>query len=389
MKIIKVNPIVQWWMTPKLPPEDIYGLPLLKSKSVSAKYAHLFSQWLVHPIKRRLAKRHLENLRKDSKIKVIGITGSAGKSTTTKLLDCVLKLDGPTVTTPHSIDPVYNIPNTILRADSRTKYLILEMSVEYPGEMDYYLWLGIPDIGVILNIYPSHLANLGDVKGVFAEKSKLVVNLSKAGTAVLNLNDKFLKGLDKKINPKIKWFKGSEDPMLSNIKAVEAIARALGISDKVVTKGIRDFQTPSHRLQLIELSNGIKVFDDTYNSNPKAAIAALNYFKKIAKGRKVAVIGDMLELGKYEKEGHIKLGEEMSQMGFEYIIGVGKAIGHTLNTINKKSRSTKTKLTSNSAEAFEELKNVLGKNVSVFVKGSRSIGLDKTVSDLVDHYKHS
>lgn len=86
-------------------------------------------------------------LKRFTKITVIAITGSAGKSTTTQILSSILKLDGSTVSTKPSIDPVFNIPNTILQCSMNTKYLILEMSVEFIGEMDYYLWLATPDIG--------------------------------------------------------------------------------------------------------------------------------------------------------------------------------------------------------------------------------------------------
>lgn len=377
----KVNPIVQWWMTPKLPYQDIYDLPLLKSNGMLAKYSHLFSKWLIHPIKRRLAKKYLEILRAFTDIKVIGITGSAGKSTTTQLIYSILKLNSQTVATPHSIDPVYNIPNTILQCSFRTKYLILEMSVEYPSEMDYYLWIVVPDMGVILNIFPSHLANLGDVEGVFVEKSKLVKSLDKKSTAVLNLNDKSLKTLEGKLSANIKWFEGNIDPMKTNLNAARALAEVLGVNENDIKKGVENFNLPEHRLQLIELPNGAKLLDDTYNSNPMAATSALSYFEKIAAGKKIAILGDMLELGNYEISGHKQLGRKISEMRFDIVIGVGRAIKYTLSEIKKYSKTTTTHALS-VADATKILKPLLSRDTFVFVKGSRSIGLDKLVSSL-------
>ena len=100
----------------------------------------ILKKWIFHPIKRRIAKLYLLILRKFSGIRVIGITGSTGKTTTKEMLASILKLDGKTVYTIANIDPVYNIPTTILKCNLKTKYLILEMGVEYPGEMDFYLW---------------------------------------------------------------------------------------------------------------------------------------------------------------------------------------------------------------------------------------------------------
>src|SRR3989304_10463920 len=138
----KVNKIIRWWVTPKLPLQDVF------------EKHNFISQWLMHPIKRRLARYYLKLIQKYTDITVIGVTGSAGKSTTVQMITSILKHRGKTHATPPSIDPVYNIPNTILKCVPGTKYLILEMSVEYPGEMDYYLWLAKPDIGVITKIYP-------------------------------------------------------------------------------------------------------------------------------------------------------------------------------------------------------------------------------------------
>ncbi len=106
-------------------------------------------RWFIHPIKRKIAKYYLAFLKRFFGIKIIGITGSVGKTTTKEMVASTLKLQGPTVCSYANIDQIYNLPTTILRARPWTKYLVLEMGVEYPGEMDFYLWLAKPDIGVI------------------------------------------------------------------------------------------------------------------------------------------------------------------------------------------------------------------------------------------------
>src|SRR4030042_677120 len=195
---MRINPIVRWWVTPKLPYHDIFELPLLINKSAASRYWHIFSRWVIHPIKRRAARWYLRLLQKYSGIVVIGITGSAGKTTTKEMLFSILKKQDKTVCTRTYLDPVYNIPNTILTTPFGTKYLILEMGVEYPGEMDFYLWLAKPDIGVITNIFPTHTEFMGNIDGVFKEKGKLVLRLPKSGVAVLNSGDKKLKSLERR-----------------------------------------------------------------------------------------------------------------------------------------------------------------------------------------------
>ena len=116
----------------------------------------MIKRYLYHPLKRRVAKYYLALLKKYGGLKVIGITGSAGKTTAKEMLASILKLQGKTVYSHANIDPVYNIPATILKCPPWAKYLVLEMGVEYPGEMDSYLNIAPPDIGVILNVYLTH-----------------------------------------------------------------------------------------------------------------------------------------------------------------------------------------------------------------------------------------
>src|SRR3990170_1754459 len=202
----KVNSLIKWWVTPKLPYQDVYGLPLLKEKGVLSLINYRIIQWFSHPIKRRAARQYLRLLQHFTDIKVIGITGSVGKSTTSQMINSILKQNGSVVCTLPNVDSVYNIPNTILRCQPETKYLILEMSVEYPGEMDYYLWLAKPDIGIITNIYPTHTEFFTNIEGVRKEKVKLIQNLDKNNFAVLNLEDKNLKKSAKDLKAKIVWY---------------------------------------------------------------------------------------------------------------------------------------------------------------------------------------
>lgn len=369
-------------MTPKLPAHDIFEFPLLQNKSLFTKFTFLFSQWLIHPVKRRLSRLYLGLLQRFTDIKVIGITGSAGKSTTAQMLYSILKNQGKTIATLPGLDSVYNIPNTILRTPWGTKYLILEMSVEYPGEMDYYLWLAKPDIGVITNIFPTHLEFLGSIEGVLKEKGKLVLNLTKNNVAFLNAGDLHLKSLSKNLKSKVIWFNTDSDPLVQNSLAASAVATHLGVTPELIKNGISSYKRPPHRLDIIILGSGAMVLDDTYSSNPKSASSALKYFNKIAKGIKIAVLGDMRELADYEESAHREIGREVAKSNFEIVIGVGMSSKFLIEEVNKISPKTKTYLFPKAEEVFPILKPELKNGRSILVKGSRSIGLDKLVAKL-------
>ena len=366
-----INPIIKWWVTPKLPPEDVFA------------EHNFFSQWIIHPVKRRLARWYLKLLQKYTKIIVIGITGSAGKTTTKEMLAAILKLNDRTVCTPKNVDSIYSIPNTILTTPPWTKYLILEMGVEYRGEMDFYLWLAKPDIGLITNIFPTHTQFLENIEGVFKEKSKLVRELPSAGIAVLNSGDTKLKSLSGRLSSKIIWFSPDINPIKQNANAAAALAKTLGIKDEKIKKGLTEYKKPAHRLHIINHASGAMILDDSYNSNPWAALSTLEYFNSIVKGEKIAVLGDMLELGNFDESAHRELGRHIAKSNFRMVVGIGKSSKFLIEEVNKYSKKTKTYLFAKAEDAIPTIKQELKKGVSVVVKGSRSMGLDKLVDALL------
>lgn len=401
----RINPIISWWVTPLLPPEDIF-----------AKHNPI-TQWVIHPIKRRLARAYLKLLKEKTDIKIVGITGSTGKTTTTEILASILKGTGKTIWSAQGIDPVYNIPNTILRTRFGTKYLVLEMSVEYLNEMDYYLWLAKPDIGIITNIATTHTQYLKSKEGVLSEKSKLVKSLDKKGFAVLNKEDGSVSRLGKGLKASVVYFGKKSGITADNIKlnkdmstdftlkmgtntksvhikalgaqfvtnalAAAAASASLGVSFKNIVKGIENFTPPKHRLNVfLSKENGL-IFDDTYNSNPKAAEESLDTFKTISIGKKkIAVIGDMLELGRYEENAHRDLGKKAGSIGFSCLIGVGTAARFVVEEASSKIGKNNCFLVNSWTEAFDIVKPRIDKNSAIFVKGSRFLHLDKLVEAL-------
>jgi len=377
----KINPIIQLWVGQGLPIEHIYIKSENRPKGVVNIVRVYFRKWVVHPLKRKIAKYYLMVLRRFFGLKVIGITGSCGKTTTKDMLASILKLEGPTVYSFANIDPVYNIPTTILKCTPKTIYLVLEMGVEYPGEMDYYLWLATPDIGVITNINPTHTLYFKSVEGVSAEKVKLVKALPKGALAVLNKNDAHLQKLAGKLKAKTIWFDGTKEKTVllqnpDNIASIKTVARALKVSEDKIKKGLANFVPQDHRMKIIHHPSGAIIVDDSYNNNPKAAEFSIREFAKFAgKNTKILVFGDMLELGGLEVIEHRKIGDLITQIGFDRVILVGKAVRNIKGPL-----VTYFSFWQEAKPTFDKL---VGKGHYLLVKGSRSVGLENLFHGVV------
>lgn len=407
MHLTKVPKIIQWWMTLKLPREHIFIPPERRPKG----------RWIIHPIKRRMAKYYLLILQKFFGLTVIGITGSAGKTSTKDMITSVLSQKGKTIATYKNIDSVYNIPTTILKCTPWTKYLVLEMGIEYPGEMDFYLWLAKPEIGVITNIHPTHTQFLGSVQGVAKEKIKLIKILPKSGFAILNKENSYLKKIANKTKAKVIWYgKGGEikaenldftedldnkytlivrsdkinvqlpilgQQFVSNSLAAASVGSICGISLSLIRNGLEKFTPPEHRMKPIRLKSGALVLDDSYNNNPAAAEKALKTLKTVAKDKiSVVVMGGMLELGRDEEKHHRKVGKLISSLEIDYLIGVGPASKFLVEEASKEMEKNNSHWVPNWKEAVPILQPLLKKDTVVLVKGSRSIGLERLVSRL-------
>lgn len=306
--------------------------------------------WLFHPIKRRLAKYYLLLLQKFFGLTVIGITGSVGKTTTKRMLQAVLPNSQATT---DNITPTYNIPTTILRTLPNTKYLILEMGVEYKGDMDFYLWLAKPDIAVITPINITHTQYLGDLKTITSEKFKV----GKYAKHLITYKDVQATGYD-------------IDKAL-----VTKVAYILGISPN-----FSSYTPPPHRMNFITLKNGSILIDDTYNANPLATKEALNTLVATAKKYKktpVFVFAQMNELGQFEQSTHEEIGKLIKELKIKKIFCLGPATKYTI-------QSASTGLYFENQEDLYKAVSplVLSTSHLVLVKGSRSWHLENLVEKL-------
>lgn len=398
--------ILKWWVTPKLPPHY---------------YSSGFKGWIFHPIKRRIAKLYIWFLQNILRVKVIGITGSVGKTTAKEMIYSVLSQKYSTVSSFANIDPVYNIPTTILKTPLTARVLVIEMGVEYPGDMDFYNWLVRPDIGVLLNIYWTHTEFLGKIEGVKKEKAKLIENLANSGYAILNLDDSRVASLAKTTKAKVLTFgtAGRVDIKATNINITEdlktkftltinqetekielpilgkhfvypALAAATAgyvqnIPFHLIKRGIESFRSAPHRMVPIVTKSGALILDDTYNSNPLGVKAAVDVLLEIGKGKKkVAVLGDMLELGEYTEEGHEEVGEYAAKNGVDTLVCIGDYAKHFADGASRGGmKKSNIVVFSDKNSPFQLIESLAIRNSVILFKSSRKLKLEELVEKLV------
>jgi len=282
--------------------------------------------------------------RKKFNIPVIAVTGSNGKTTTKEMIAHILSRKFKVLKNEGTKNNQIGLPLTLLKLNSFYDIAVLEVGTNHFGEVDYLTKVCQPNMGIIINIGPSHLEYLGDLGGVFREKYKIIENLEKPYIGILNADDDLLKrkifiksgkaivlGFGTKdhcdfsasgprnFNDKIEFcvnrkYKFTLKTLgyynIYNALAAIVVARIFGIAYKDIILRLNSFDFPQSRLKFREL-NSIKFIDDTYNSNPLSLTQALNVLANFrTAGRKIFVMGDMLELGSYKKSFHYQAGQD-------------------------------------------------------------------------------
>lgn len=346
----------------------------------------------------------------------IGVTGSVGKTTCVQIAAAVLSQKFRTLTTHPNLDPVLNIPITLLKLNPTVKKVILEMGVEYKGEMDFYLSLIKPKTVIFTKISYAHSEYLGSINEILQEKGKLIESLGEEGVAVLNwddINSKKLAakckgstiyyGTDPKVctiwagNIKIENFKTTFElnlgvervkvnfKLLGSHQVYPALAAAtLGIIyDIPLTKiklALESIEPAEHRLQVVAGPNGAVILDDTYNSSPAALDAAIDTLLQVPARRRVIVLGEMRELGKYSDQLHRQVAQRIYKEKLDLVcLGLGDAqiIADELKSLGFWEERIDANL--QNSQLVSKLLKILGKGDVCLIKGSRAIRLDEVV----------
>jgi UDP-N-acetylmuramoyl-tripeptide--D-alanyl-D-alanine ligase len=349
-------------------------------------------------------------------LRVIGITGSVGKSTTKEAVAEVLGMRYRTLKNPGNLNNEIGLPLTLLRLGPGYERAVLEMGFYVPGEIALLCDIALPHIGVVSNIGTVHAERAGSQEAIFRGKSELVQALPADGVAILNYDDPWVRkmaGLTKArvffygLDPAADlWADEVEGmgldgirfrlhyhretlylrlPMLGRHSVHTALrAAAAGLADGLtwqeILDGLRMGQTQL-RLNAVRAASGALMLDDTYNASPESTLAALNLLAEL-EGRRVAVLGDMLELGPYEKQGHEIVGIRAAQVA-ETLVTVGKR-GRLIAAAARRAgmRSDKVTEFESSDEAVPYLRQRLGGKDVVLVKGSHGVHMENIIMAL-------
>jgi UDP-N-acetylmuramoyl-tripeptide--D-alanyl-D-alanine ligase len=354
--------------------------------------------------------------RRKLKLRVIGITGSVGKSTTKELVAEVLEQRFRTLKNPGNLNNEIGLPISLLRLSEGHQAAVLEMGFYVPGEIALLCDLALPQVGVVTNIGVVHAERAGSQEAIARGKAELVESLPPDGVAILNYDDPWVRDMAKKTSARVfyygldpqadLWADEVEGMGLDGIRfrlhyqnevlhlrvpligrhSVHTALRAAavgvveGLTWQEIIKGLRLGHTQL-RLVAVRSENGALLLDDTYNASPQSTMAALNLLDEL-EGRKMAVLGDMLELGPYEVRGHEMVGVRAAEVVDE-LVTVGE-LGRIIASAALKSGQPEHSVTivGTTQEAIDYLKPKLGSEDVVLVKGSRGMQMDRIVAAL-------
>ncbi|MCU1548149.1 MAG: UDP-N-acetylmuramoyl-tripeptide--D-alanyl-D-alanine ligase [Arthrobacter sp.] len=368
-------------------------------------------------IRRIRARREAEG----TPLTVIGITGSAGKTTTKDLLAGILEADGNTVAPQGSYNGEIGVPLTVFKAGYGTRYLVIEMCATGVGHIRYISDMVRPDIGVVLGVGSAHAGEFGGVENIAVAKGELVEALTAAGTAVLNLDDPRVAAmadrtdasvlgytsqpgragepavvraegveLNAEGHPEFQLFLPDESDghhvasrligahHVANLLAAAGAAHAAGIPGVQIAASLSAQTAASRwRMERTERADGVTVINDAYNANPESMRAALRTLADLGRGRRTwAVLGAMLELGPDSIREHTAVGTQVVRLNISRLLVVGQeARSLYVSAIQEGSWGDECIFAETADEAYELLQAELRPGDLVLFKSSNSIGL--------------
>jgi UDP-N-acetylmuramoyl-tripeptide--D-alanyl-D-alanine ligase len=350
-------------------------------------------------------------------LRVIGITGSVGKSSTKELIATVLERDHVVLKSEGNLNNEIGLPLTLLQLEPKHQRAVLEMGMYARGEITRLAELAQPIVGVVTNVGPVHLERLGSIETIAEAKAELPQALPPDGVAILNFDDERVRAMRDKTQAQVLtygldpqsdlWadeitseglegihftlhYRGEEFhvqvPLLGRhsvhtaLRAV-AVGLAEGMSWDHILEGLQD-RRAQLRLVAVPGPNGSMILDDSYNASPASMIAALNLLAEL-NGRKIAVLGDMLELGEYEDEGHRMVGLRAIDAA-DVLVTVGE-LGRAMAqaALNDGMASDRVKICTTNDEATVYLNAIVQPGDMILIKGSRGLHMEDIVNALV------
>ncbi len=356
----------------------------------------------------RLALFHRERF----KIPVIAVTGSAGKTTTKEMLHWAIFSPREVLATEGTQNNLIGVPLTLFKLGSFHRAAVVEMGTNRWGEIGALTKIARPTVGVITNIGPAHLETFGDLQGVLRAKGEMWEAMDSRGTLVLNGDDPFLAVAGKHLPHKVVWF-GScsgalvrvseivQEPWgttslingrwrmrlavpgrhnLMNALAALTCAVVLGADISAFVERLVTFEAVQGRTAVVEM-DGCFVIDDSYNANPTSLKAALDVLRRAeCRGRRIAVIGDMLELGPRAGLFHEEAGRWMVESRVDFLVTVGTLSRQLAESAEKDGLSSEAvRSFDRPDEAREFLAKVIQPGDTILLKGSRGMQMERVL----------
>lgn len=373
-------------------------------------------------VKVRSTQRALRDLARYYKsrfpIPFVAVTGSVGKTTTKDMVAAVLSVRYRVLKTEGNFNNDIGLPLTLLRLDHTHQICVLEMGMDHAGEIDYLSQLVEPDVAVITNIGDSHIENLGSREAIFQAKCEIFRHLKQEGVAILNGDDPLLATLRGKL-PQTTLFVGrgegldytalnvesdgethlrctvrtpsaqflAEIPalgahMVYPTLAATAVAEHFGMAGDEITQGIRAFLPTKMRMNVVRCPGDIVILNDAYNANPQSMRAAAAVLSDAKGRRKVAVVGDMKELGPSSASFHRAVGGYFAQAGVDHLIAIGDLAQHIAEGA-REAGLEQADYFPDLEQAGQALLRELRSGVTILVKASRSMAFEKIVDYLL------
>lgn len=347
------------------------------------------------------------NRNKHIDIPVVAVTGSVGKTSTREMISSVLASEKKVLTTIKNYNSIIGAPIMALKMDNQD-VCVFEIGTDHKGEIERLSNLVKPDIAVITMIGTAHIGIFGSKEEIFKEKVSIVSHMKENSTLIINKDDEYLKNLVSNDKYEVISFSKNEifgleendttcfktyiyndleEVTINQLGAHNAknaicaikVAQKLGIKKENIKKGIENYKNFSRRMEKINLKNNVLLIDDTYNASIDSVKSGLETVNKIENRRKIAVLGDMLELGEMSEKLHKEVGEEFKDLKFDVLYLTGKESKHTLETASK---YIFTKYFEDIQELICNLKLNIKEDDVVYLKASNGMRFDKIVDEL-------
>jgi UDP-N-acetylmuramoyl-tripeptide--D-alanyl-D-alanine ligase len=356
----------------------------------------------------------------------VGITGSVGKTTTKEFAASLLSRRFRVLKSEGNFNNNLGLALSVLKLEPHHEVAVLEMGTSGFGEILALTRVAPPDVAVITNVNPVHLEFLRDLEGVARAKKEILEGAREGGVAVLNADDPWVMkiahgwagrrvtyslnaeadvqavsvralGLDglafelrcrgEKAHLQPAFF---YEEYIYNLLASVGACAALGVPFDIIAGGLAGLRPLPRRGALVRLSRGVRLIDDSYNSNPRALEAALRGLGALPAGRRVAVLGDMLELGKNEKAYHLEAGRRVAASGWDLLVTIGPMAALMAEGARAAGMAgSRVSVFDSADEAAPALAALVNDGDLILVKGSRGVHLDRIADRLTADFKET